>query len=101
MNKSERDGRRERLIREVFHEVCGNKGKVQRIIMEPPGVGEECIESFTILIEYSGDEEFVCGKHDEIYEAILKELFWPDSKRFLFEDADDGGPLNFVLCYAG
>lgn len=97
MDKDDRNARRESLIREVFHEVCGNKGKIQRIIMEPPGVGEKDTDSFTILIKYSGDREFVDGKYDEISETFSEQLFWPDSKRFLFEDADDGGPLSLGL----
>ena len=93
VNKAER----ENVLREIFQEICGDKAKVCRIIMEPPGVGEEYIEHFMIQIEYSGDEDFVSSKFDEIHCVIKERIFGLIPDIPFFEDADDEGILSFGL----
>ena len=95
MNKAERED----FLREIFQEICGDKAKARRIIMEPPGVGEEHNEFFMIKIEYFGDENFVSGKHDEIWTAIKERIFWPNSDNSFFEDADDWGEISLWTLY--
>ena len=93
MNKAERED----VLREIFQEICGNKAKARRIIMEPPGVGEDYTEYFMIQIEYSGDQDFVSGKFDEIHDTIKERIFGLIPDIPFFEDADDEGILSFGL----
>lgn len=95
--------RRDEIIREVFQEICGDKGEIRQIIIEPSGYGDEDegdIEFFTIRIQYSGDKIFIRGKSDEIRKSLNMRFFDP-SAGFPVFDEENNGILDLFLDHVG